>query len=100
MTCPTCQTKTQVIDSRSRDGEVYRRRVCRNGHRFSTLERFVSNLAEPRCRVTDLRKYRSKDGIYHQITYGKLEGTPTFCEYCNAWHLTPVEKTDTNFQQT
>jgi hypothetical protein len=28
------------------------------------------------------------------------KGDPFRCEHCNAWHLTPVEKTDTSFQQT
>ena len=34
MTCPTCYTATKVIATR--DG--YRRRLCKSGHRFVTIE--------------------------------------------------------------
>jgi transcriptional regulator NrdR family protein len=34
MTCPTCQSDTRVIAKR--DG--YRRRLCKSGHRFVTIE--------------------------------------------------------------
>jgi transcriptional regulator NrdR family protein len=34
VTCPTCGTDTRVIATR--DG--YRRRVCKDGHRFVTIE--------------------------------------------------------------
>ena len=99
MTCPTCQTKTQVIDSRSRDGEVYRRRCCKNGHRFSTLERVEFILPE-RCRETRLHPFPSMEAA---ILAAKGDGSwrnAFECRHCNAWHLTPVEKTDTSFQQT
>lgn len=39
MKCPECSsTKSKVLDSRERDFYVYRRRECRNGHRFATYE--------------------------------------------------------------
>ena len=34
MTCPTCQADTRVIATR----EGYRRRKCKAGHRFVTIE--------------------------------------------------------------
>jgi transcriptional regulator NrdR family protein len=39
MTCPTCQADTRVIATR--DG--YRRRECKAGHRFVTLEQAHEN---------------------------------------------------------
>lgn len=42
MKCPECGTKLhEVNDSRKRGNEIYRRRECFNGHRFSTLETVV-----------------------------------------------------------
>lgn len=43
MICPKCFSKTKVIDSREREEgdlrfQVYRRRECEKGHRFSTRE--------------------------------------------------------------
>lgn len=39
MKCPECDTTLHdVVDSRKRGNEIYRRRECFNGHRFSTLE--------------------------------------------------------------
>lgn len=92
MTCPTCQKQTRVLDSRFRDGEVYRRRRCKNGHRFSTLERVV-----PQC-DTGLHGFGN---LYHlRAAKKRRDGAwkEFFCE-CGKWHLTPVEKTDKNFQQ-
>jgi transcriptional regulator NrdR family protein len=34
MICPTCQADTRVIATR----EGYRRRLCKDGHRFVTIE--------------------------------------------------------------
>lgn len=42
MKCPTCGTKLhEVVDTRKRGEQNYRRRECFNGHRFSTLETIV-----------------------------------------------------------
>lgn len=42
MKCPTCDTKLhEVIATRKRNDQNYRRRECFNGHRFSTLETIV-----------------------------------------------------------
>jgi transcriptional regulator NrdR family protein len=38
MTCPKCESPTEVINSRKRDGTVVRRRLCACGERFSTKE--------------------------------------------------------------
>ena len=39
MTCPKCDSPTEVINSRKRDGTVVRRRLCSScGFRFSTKE--------------------------------------------------------------
>ena len=38
MTCPKCDSPTEVINSRKRDGTVVRRRLCSCGERFSTKE--------------------------------------------------------------
>ena len=93
MTCPTCNRQTEVVDTRSRKGEVLRRRQCSNRHRFSTLEKFVRHVKAPICEATGLRSYALSTVIVKQ-------GRPMQCRHCNKWHLTPVEKTDTNFQQT
>jgi transcriptional regulator NrdR family protein len=38
MTCPKCESPTEVINSRKKDGTVARRRLCACGERFSTKE--------------------------------------------------------------
>lgn len=39
MTCPVCGGSTQVVDSRSSEDSVQRRRECKEcGHRFNTIE--------------------------------------------------------------
>lgn len=38
MICPKCESPTEVINSRKRDGTVVRRRLCTCGERFSTKE--------------------------------------------------------------
>lgn len=38
MTCPKCNSPTEVINSRKRNGTVVRRRLCACGERFSTKE--------------------------------------------------------------
>ena len=40
--CPACGAATGVLDTRGRLGRVHRRRVCENGHRFSTHEVIVA----------------------------------------------------------
>jgi len=38
MICPKCESPTEVINSRKKDGNVVRRRLCSCGERFSTKE--------------------------------------------------------------
>jgi transcriptional regulator NrdR family protein len=38
MRCPKCESPTEVINSRKKDGTVVRRRLCVCGERFSTKE--------------------------------------------------------------
>lgn len=38
MNCPKCDSPTEVINSRKKDGTVVRRRLCACGERFSTKE--------------------------------------------------------------
>jgi transcriptional regulator NrdR family protein len=38
MNCPKCESPTEVINSRKKDGNVVRRRLCSCGERFSTKE--------------------------------------------------------------
>jgi transcriptional regulator NrdR family protein len=41
MLCPRCDEMTRVLDSRATlDNEIWRRRVCLNGHRWTTVERW------------------------------------------------------------
>lgn len=45
MTCPKCESPTEVINSRKRDGTVVRRRLCACGERFSTKEVIIDSKA-------------------------------------------------------
>ena len=47
MRCPECEAETSVVDSRKVEGTTRRRRECRGGHRFTTLETVVVEAAEP-----------------------------------------------------
>lgn len=38
MKCPECGRKAAVLLTRERDGYVWRRRECSQGHRFTTTE--------------------------------------------------------------
>ena len=41
MPCVKCGKGTRVTDSRPTSDSVYRRRICPEGHRFTTTEVFV-----------------------------------------------------------
>lgn len=83
MTCPTCRTKTKVIDSREiKSGEVRRRHECQSGHRFTTLECVENFIDRKICEATGLRKV----SIW---TAARKEAHPWPCEFCGAYHLTP-----------
>jgi hypothetical protein len=54
MKCPVCGKATRVVDSRSLEGEVKRRRKCPKGHLSYTIqapEYFVAGRATGRPRV-------------------------------------------------
>ena len=90
MICPTCQSKTRTTDSRDRKpGQRWRRHLCPNGHKFSTLETVEKFIEQHICADTGLRRYALGTVVVKK-------GEPFKCEHCNAWHLTPVEKTDKN----
>lgn len=46
MRCPECETETEVVDSRVMGETRRRRRQCREGHRFTTLETVVEEEAK------------------------------------------------------
>lgn len=48
MRCPECEAETAVVDSRKIAGTTRRRRECRGGHRFTTLEAVVAEPVEVR----------------------------------------------------
>jgi transcriptional regulator NrdR family protein len=43
MICPKCESPTEVINSRKKDGNVVRRRACKCGERFTTNEVIVDS---------------------------------------------------------
>jgi transcriptional regulator NrdR family protein len=49
MNCPRCGTWSEVLETRTRlDGSKRRRYECANLHRFSTEERHVAELKQPK----------------------------------------------------
>lgn len=95
MTCPTCNSRTRVIDTRAgAPGETRRRHECRKGHRFSTMER-VENYIDARvCAETGLFGYANE---YRALTAkaNKKNASAYFCGHCERWHLTQA-KNSTN----
>ncbi len=43
MNCPKCESPTEVINSRKKNGTVARRRSCKCGERFSTKEVIIDS---------------------------------------------------------
>lgn len=41
MKCPTCQSPSRVIETRETASGPRRRRICAQGHKFSTMEVFA-----------------------------------------------------------
>jgi len=54
MKCPLCSQSTSILDTRIKDsvviagGVVVRKRVCLNKHKFTTEERLVQVVSEPK----------------------------------------------------
>ena len=45
MNCPTCNAQARALETRTRgDGSKYRRYMCANGHRFSTINGEVTRI--------------------------------------------------------
>jgi hypothetical protein len=100
MNCPACKTQTIVCDSREQpDGSTRRRRVCANGHKFTSKE---TPLLTGLCRHTLLKKYPTAFYAWQarRKRVNKQNLSAHLCEHCSMWHLTQAEKTDKNFQQT
>lgn len=76
MTCPKCNSPTEVINSRKKDGTVVRRRICSCGERFSTKEVIIPSrkVALP---VKALSMTKSVDG---QWTVKVDENTPNWAK--------------------
>jgi transcriptional regulator NrdR family protein len=72
MTCPTCGTDTRVIATR--DG--YRRRECKAGHRFVTLEQAHENRfpwpSRPKRKRTKKKKKPKRDDNWLERINAKL----------------------------
>jgi transcriptional regulator NrdR family protein len=72
MTCPTCGTDTRVIATR--DG--YRRRACKAGHRFVTLEQAHETkfpwLSKPKRKPLKKKKKPKQDDKWIERINAKL----------------------------
>jgi len=61
MTCPKCESSTEVTDSRKKDKIVVRRRRCKCGKRFVTHEVMAAIIDRP-ITVKALSMTKSADG--------------------------------------
>jgi transcriptional regulator NrdR family protein len=72
MTCPTCQADTRVIATR--DG--YRRRLCKAGHRFVTIEQAHETkfpwLSKPNRKPFKKKKKPKQDNAWIERIEAKL----------------------------
>jgi transcriptional regulator NrdR family protein len=72
MTCPTCGTDTRVIATR--DG--YRRRLCKDGHRFVTIEQAHETkfpwLSKPKRKPLKKKKKPKQDDKWIERIEAKL----------------------------
>jgi transcriptional regulator NrdR family protein len=72
VTCPTCGAATRVIATR--DG--YRRRVCKDGHRFVTLEQAHETkfpwLSKPKRKPLKKKKKPKQDDKWIERIEAKL----------------------------
>lgn len=84
MRCETCGiTKSKVLSTRRRDGVLYRRRVCENGHSYTTVEVHVKtskwlrrNLPLANAIIErKSQKYERDMQIVRKVTAGKLQKT-------------------------
>jgi hypothetical protein len=67
MTCPECQRRTRVLETRESPHGTRRRRQCRScGHRFTTFEAVVTRVLEQRGHVEV--DAPDVDEIAHQVS--------------------------------
>lgn len=76
MNCPKCESPTEVINSRKRDGTVVRRRLCACGERFSTKE-VITTSRRVALPVKALSMTKSVDGEW---TVKLDENTPEWAK--------------------
>jgi hypothetical protein len=62
MKCPKCGKKTRVMESRPREGGVWRRRKCAGGHLSYTIEDFCDGV--PRKRKPRAAKPKKEKPLY------------------------------------
>lgn len=51
-----CGKRARVLETRSRDGYVYRRYTCGAGHKFSTVESVCDSGMAKRIRKSDIQR--------------------------------------------
>lgn len=81
MRCETCGTiKSKVLSTRRRDGVLYRRRVCENGHPYATVEVHVKTGKELRKLVLAnavierrSQKYERDMQIVRSVAAGQMQ---------------------------
>jgi transcriptional regulator NrdR family protein len=60
MRCPVCNAPTDVKETRTKDGYVFRRRLCFNEHTFTTEERVTRVITRGVDGMVALHKARPK----------------------------------------
>jgi transcriptional regulator NrdR family protein len=77
MNCPKCESPTEVINSRKKDGTVARRRLCSCGERFSTKEVITNSKQISIKPIKALSMTKSVDGEW---TVKVDENTPEWAK--------------------
>lgn len=68
MHCPKCHGRGEVLDTRTLDGQVIRRRRCLSQHRWVTVELLV-----PRAVTADLRGTKLNERVRKWLAEGAPE---------------------------
>jgi transcriptional regulator NrdR family protein len=77
MNCPKCESPTEVINSRKKNGTVSRRRSCQCGERFSTKEVIIDSTQVTFKPVKALSMTKAVDGKW---TVKVDENTPDWAK--------------------
>jgi transcriptional regulator NrdR family protein len=77
MNCPKCESPTEVINSRKKNGTVSRRRSCQCGERFSTKEVIIDSTQVTFKPVKALSMTKAVDGEW---TVKVDENTPDWAK--------------------